>query len=62
MHKTIFVFVALFAVLLLLGFVAFRQQEKTECYQWQQQAREYPQFTLAEWQAEQCGAYGIKIK
>jgi hypothetical protein len=41
--------------------VGLLRSERAECYQWQQQAREYPAFYLTGWQADQCAAHNITI-
>lgn len=37
------------------------KQEEVDCYTWQKQAKEYQNFYLTTWQAEQCEAHGIEV-
>lgn len=47
-----------FAVALSVG---LSKQEKVECITWQNQAKEYPDFYITDWQDKQCRANGIII-
>lgn len=35
--------------------------ERAECYKWQDQAREFPEFHLTKWQSAQCNHHHIDV-
>lgn len=41
--------------------VGFGRGEEVECYKWQNQAAQYPNFYLTTWQKGQCDAHQIII-
>lgn len=46
----------------LQGLLLWEENRATgECMKWQEDARVYPAYFLAPWQAEQCATYGIAI-
>lgn len=47
--------------LMAVYFLAIPRQETADCLKWQQQAQDYPNFYLTQWQADQCKANGISI-
>lgn len=50
--------VALFAWTVIIG---INRNEIMECQIWSTQAKEYPNFYLADWQAKQCASHGITV-
>jgi len=41
--------------------VGIDRQERSECIQWAEQGRTYPNWYATEWQEAQCEAQGIKL-
>ena len=63
--NTIVSIIALTAIVLAVFFVireALEKQEIAECFQWQSQAEQYPNWYATDWQREQCSHYQILIK
>lgn len=59
------VFLLIVAVIFLIAQVVGYGVNKTEineCNQWQKMAKDYPDFYLTTWQAQQCIAHGIKVE
>ena len=55
--------VTILTILLIAGIGKLLQSyELEECIKWQNWAREYPNFYMAQWQEEQCSNYDIKIE
>jgi len=52
---------AVLALTLTAVIVGYNRQEIKECYQWQKQAKQYPNFYLTDWQAKQCQRHNIII-
>jgi len=40
---------------------ALDKQAYIDCLKWQEQAEQYPNFYLAEWQAKQCRSLQVEI-
>lgn len=40
---------------------ALNKQEVIDCLKWQNEAQEYSDYYLLDWQSAQCEAHGIKI-
>lgn len=57
--------VILFVLIVLLAVVILRsgleRAEKAECVGWIEMSQVYPDFHLADWQAEQCKALGFDV-
>jgi hypothetical protein len=53
--------VVMVAIVFAIGYAGLRKTEIAECYQWQQEAKEYGQFELAMWQFNQCQHYNITV-
>lgn len=51
----------IFLTALLFMGKGFDGQEKFECYQWQNQSKNYDNFYLTKWQKEQCDHWSIQI-
>jgi hypothetical protein len=41
--------------------IGFDKTEVVECNTWKQQAKEYPNFYMLQWQRDQCDAHNIWI-
>jgi hypothetical protein len=42
--------------------IAVSRGEKAECIQWQHEAKQYPNYYLAQWQKDECDRYQIIIE
>lgn len=62
MEKIFYVFMfGLVAVALAFSTEALNRVEVSECMKWEQEAIEYPQYFIKQWQADQCKAHDIII-
>ena len=52
----------LFAVAFPFFLAAVDRQAEHECLQWQEQAKEYQDFYLSDWQKKQCESVGVQVK
>lgn len=66
MKKIDIVFNSIFLLFLIVVFLLFftfglEISEKQECIKWQEQAEQYPNYYITEWQFLQCKHYDIEI-
>lgn len=61
MKTTIIVSAMVLASLLIAGEIGIKNQERSECLQWQSQAKEFPGYWITKWQRSQCDSYNIII-
>ena len=62
-HTTLYIVSAIIAIAgIVLILNCITNHERSECYQWQADAREYPGFYLANWQQAHCDFLKIKVK
>lgn len=54
-------FIAVGYLLIRVVEISVEKQEMVDCFQWQNQSEQYPEFYLTKWQNEQCTARGIEI-
>ncbi|KKR89243.1 MAG: hypothetical protein UU85_C0004G0084 [Candidatus Wolfebacteria bacterium GW2011_GWA2_42_10] len=66
--RSFVVFAAVFVVVMVMAFAiavlaknSWGKEERNECLKWQKEAREIQGYFLANWQAEQCARWGVKI-
>lgn len=63
MEKIIYalIFVAVICGGMLTVTKAIDAQEQVDCLKWAQQAMQYDQFYLLQWQADQCSHWDIEV-
>ena len=61
MDKYIFFTILLFLVFGWYAIQALNAEEHTDCYKWQQQAKNYEDFYLTKQDKAQCDRWNIKI-
>ena len=59
--KTIILMLVGMIIFIVVMITALNIREKEECNTWQSQSRQYTNYFITQWQADQCKAHGIII-
>jgi hypothetical protein len=60
-YKELISLIIIIAIVLLTIVTGIKKIERIECNKWKEQATQYADFYLTEWQVEQCLNYNIEL-